>query len=76
MTIAIWIIAICEVIRIIQNGIQLFSLISNRDEYDKRGDEALQAFKDSLVKDEMREKEMADSISRYIGLTKAGKEDE
>ena len=76
MTIAIWIIAICEVIRIIQNGIQLFSLIRNRDEYDKRGDEALQAFKDSLVKDEMREKEMADRISRYISLTKAGEEDE
>lgn len=45
MTIAIWIIAICEVIRIIQNGIQLFSLIRNND---KRGDEALRAFKDSL----------------------------
>lgn len=45
MTIAIWIIAICEVIRTIQNGIQLFSLIRNND---KRGDEALQAFKDSL----------------------------
>lgn len=48
MTIAIWIIAICEIIRIIQNGIQLFSLIRNRDEYDERGDEALKAFKDSL----------------------------
>lgn len=48
MTIAIWIIAICEIIRIIQNGIQLFSLIRNREEYDKSGDEALQAFKDSL----------------------------
>lgn len=45
MTIAIWIIAICEVIRIIQNGIQLFSLIRNND---RSGDEALQAFKDSL----------------------------
>lgn len=45
MTIAIWIIAICEVIRIIQNGIQLFFLIRNND---KSGDEALQAFKDSL----------------------------
>lgn len=45
MTIAIWIIAICEIIRIIQNGIQLFFLIRNND---RSGDEALQAFKDSL----------------------------
>ena len=60
MTIAIWIIAICEIIRIIQNGIQLFSLIRNND---KSGDEALQAFKDSLenedklIREWLRDKE-------------------
>ena len=54
MTIAIWIIAICEVIRIIQNGIQLFFLIRNND---KSGDEALQAFKDSLENEDKLIKE-------------------
>lgn len=80
MTIAIWIIAICEVIRIIQNGIQLFSLIHNRDEYDRRGDEALQAFKDSIdYTDRLEEaklKKAVEAFERLSDFKKAGEEHE
>ena len=80
MTIAIWIIAICEAIRIIQNGIQLFSLIRNREEYDKRGDEALKAFKDSIdYTDKLEEaklKKEVEALERLLESKKAGKEHE
>ena len=47
MTIALWIIAACSVIRIIQNGIQLSMLIGEREQRKRLNNE----FIDSLKKD-------------------------
>ena len=47
MTIAIWIIAICSVIRIIQNSIQLSMMIGEKEQRKKLNNE----FIDSLRKD-------------------------
>ena len=47
MTIALWIIAVCSVIRIIQNGIQLSMLIGEREQRKRLNNE----FIDSLKKD-------------------------
>ena len=47
MTTALWIIAVCSVIRIIQNGIQLSMLIGEREQRKRLNNE----FIDSLKKD-------------------------
>ena len=47
MTIALWIIAICSVVRIIQNGIQLSMLMGEKEQRKKLNNE----FIDSLRKD-------------------------
>ena len=47
MTTALWIIAICSVIRIVQNGIQLSMLIGEREQRKRLNNE----FIDSLKKD-------------------------
>ena len=49
MTTALWIIAACSVIRIIQNGIQLSMLIGEREQRRRLNNE----FIDSLKKDNM-----------------------
>lgn len=61
MTVAVWIIAICEVARMVQNAIQLHSLMSETDERKW----AYQEFVDSL-KDTDREfvKKMLEEIEQ------------
>jgi len=62
MTIALWIIAACSVIRIIQNGIQLSMLIGEREQRRRLNNE----FIDSLKKDNMEwaESTLADFLER------------
>ena len=62
MTTALWIIAICSVIRILQNGIQLSMLIGEREQRKRLNNE----FIDSLKKDnrEWVESTLADFLER------------
>ena len=62
MTTALWIIAICSVIRIVQNGIQLSMLIGEREQRKRLNNE----FIDSLKKDNMEwvESTLADFLER------------
>ncbi len=43
MTTALWIIAICSVVRIIQNGIQLYTILTERDKREICYDEILKS---------------------------------
>ena len=45
MTTALWIIAICEIIRILQNSLQLVSLIKNRGKRDNAYAEFVKSLK-------------------------------
>lgn len=47
MTIALWIIAICEVIRVIQNAIQLMGVKANNGLYKKATDEFVKSLKET-----------------------------
>ena len=62
MKTALWIIAICSVIRIVQNGIQLSMLIGEREQRKRLNNE----FIDSLKKDNMEwvESTLADFLER------------
>lgn len=67
MTIAIWIIAVCEVIRIAQNALQLYMLKHDTS----ARDDAYKAFVDSLKDDDkefveklLREFEKADEVEK------------
>ena len=62
MTTALWIVAICSVIRIVQNGIQLSMLIGEREQRKRLNNE----FIDSLKKDNMEwvESTLADFLER------------
>jgi len=62
MTTALWIIAICSVIRIVQNGIQLSMLIGEKEQRKRLNNE----FIDSLKKDNMEwvESTLADFLER------------
>ena len=70
MTVAVWIIAICEVARMVQNAIQLRSLMSETNERKW----AYQEFVDSL-KDTDREfiKKMLDEIEQREAKEEEGK---
>lgn len=70
MTVAIWIIAICELVRMVQNAIQLRSLMSETNERKW----AYQEFVDSL-KDTDREfiKKMLDEIEQREAKGAEGK---
>ena len=43
MTTALWIIAICEMVRMIQNGIQLYTILTERDKREICYDEILKS---------------------------------
>jgi prephenate dehydratase len=70
MTVAVWIIAICELVRMVQNAIQLHSLMSEAK--DRKW--AYQEFVDSL-KDTDREfvKKMLDEIEQREAKEAEGK---
>lgn len=56
MTTALWIIAICSVVRIIQNGIQLYTILTECDKREICYDEILKSV--SLTDEELAEKLM------------------
>ena len=56
MTTALWIIAICEMVRMIQNGIQLYTLLTERDKREICYDEILKSV--SLPDEEIAERLM------------------
>ena len=60
MTIAIWTIAICSIVRIIQNGIQLSMLIGERDLRKQLNNE----FIDSLRKD--NKEWVEDTLKKFL----------
>lgn len=74
MTTALWIIAICEMVRMIQNGIQLYTILTERDKREICYDEILKSV--SLPDEEIaerlmrkwEERRMSDLISRSAAL--------
>lgn len=56
MTTALWIIAICEMVRMIQNGIQLYTILTERDKREICYDEILKSV--SLPDEEIAERLM------------------
>lgn len=56
MTTALWIIAICEMVRMIQNGIQLYTILTERDKREICYDEILKSV--SLPDEEIAKKLM------------------
>ena len=57
MTIALWIIAICEMVRMIQNGIQLYTILTERDKREICYDEILKSVS-------LPDEEIADRLMR------------
>lgn len=62
MNIAIWIIAICSLIRIIQNGIQLLFMFSNKRITDTQSKVVTDRFFESIKKTEAHE----DTLERFM----------
>ena len=56
MTTALWIIAICEMVRMIQNAIQLYTILTERDKREICYDEILKSV--SLPDEEIAERLM------------------
>ena len=56
MTTALWIIAICEMVRMIQNGIQLYTILTESDKREICYDEILKSV--SLPDEEIAERLM------------------
>ena len=74
MEMALWVIAVCTVIRVIQNTIQLHTIFSNQSIVNERYEDMLSRF-DELEDDIMNNQEIANDLLNYInGQNKSGDE--